>query len=150
VADGFQRLHFADDLVAGQRAAVDRRIGTAEAAVDAIVGAVVRDVQRREQHDAAAVDLLLDRAGELEDFLPGVRVVNAQQHRHLFGAQALLQTGVVEHLAHPPRLGGGGFEDLLNFVRVDECVRHDVGPPCLSNTTEPKESGAIRPLSLLP
>ena len=80
-------------------------IGTAEAAILAIVGAFVAHVQRRKEHDAVAVDVALQLPGGGEDLLDAHRVVGGQQHGRLLDARALLGHALGDHVPQLIRRG---------------------------------------------
>ncbi len=93
-------------------------IGTVQAAVDAVVG----QVQRREHHDAVAVEGQLDLLGDLVHPLDLLRDLAGQQHRGLPVGQA--RAGAAVALLHGARL----LQDLVDqlnvvLVRLGVCQR---------------------------
>ena len=112
VAHVLQRDHLGADLVLGQLAAGDvpvlHVIGTVHATVHAVVG----QVQRREDHDAVAVEGQLDLLGDLVHALDLLRDLAGQQHRGLPVGQA--RAGAAVAALHRARL----LQDLVDQLHV--------------------------------
>lgn len=83
VAEGEDRVGLLIDLLHRQLLAAHRVITGVEAAVNAAVDTVVSDIERREEHDAPAVDALLDLLRKRVKLMFELRVVDLQQHRRL-------------------------------------------------------------------
>ena len=77
----------------------------AEGAVGALVRAHVRHVERREDHEAAAVDRVLDVAGGGEQVAQLLRVADGHQHGHLSRLEAVQLPGLRQDVAHRRRVG---------------------------------------------
>jgi hypothetical protein len=90
--------HLAADLVLRERPADGGAVAAAEAAVAAVVHAVVADVQGREQHDPVTVDRLFEGTGAGEHFLEQFGLRGAQQHRGLLDAQCLFARALRDDL----------------------------------------------------
>ncbi len=103
VAAVFQGFDLGAQVGRRERAADILGVGTAEAAVLTIVGALVADIQRREQDDAVAVDVAFQLPGGREDLLHAGRVVGGQQHGGLFDAERFLGHALGDHVAEPAR-----------------------------------------------
>ena len=134
VAHILQRDHFRADFFLRQFLARDglvlEVVGTVQAAVDA----VVRQIQRGEQHDTVPVIRLLDLPGDLEHFLNTLRILACEKHRSLAVGECgpmlrgrqiarprLLQDRVDQFKIVLVGLRVG--EGLLNLGIVDELVR---------------------------
>jgi hypothetical protein len=98
---------FLGDLLLTQGAAVNLLIAGAECAVQALIGAQVRDVERGEHDQPLAVDLFLDLAGGGKEFAHELGVADRGQHGHVGKIQAL----------HLKRLG----EYVLDLFHVGVC-----------------------------
>ena len=72
-----EMAHFLRDLLLGQRPPLELSISGAEGAVQAVVGAQVGDVQRREDDEAAAVDSLLHALGGGEERVQKGRIADS-------------------------------------------------------------------------
>ena len=98
-----QGQHLLAEFVFVQRAADLRLVRPAERAVDAVVRAVVADVQRREQHDAVAVDVAFQLPSGVEDLSEQFRLVGGQQRGGFFDRERLLRQALGDNVAAPRR-----------------------------------------------
>ena len=96
----FQGQHLLADFVLVQRAANLRLVRAAERAIEAIVRAVVADVDRREQHDAVAVNVAFQLPGGVEDLFEQFRLVGGQQRGGLLDRKRLLRQAFGDDFAH--------------------------------------------------
>jgi len=101
-----QRLHFAPDLILRQYAAFDSRVFCPERAIEALVGAQVRNIERREQHESPAVNMLLDRSGGMEKLFDLLLVRNGCKRRDLIRFKAFALRGMREDF------GNAGFRRM--------------------------------------
>ena len=127
VAEVLERDHLVADLLLRELLAHDALVLGMVRAVRAGVDAVVREVERREEHDAAAVDVLLHLDGGLEDPVVDLLDVAGEQHGGFAVGQALELGGLVKD-AHEQRnvrlvLFGVG-ERVADFLIVDELFRY--------------------------
>lgn len=127
VAEVLERDHLVADLLLRELLAHDALVLGMVRAVRAGVDAVVRKVERREEHDAAAVDVLLHLDGGLEDPVVDFLDVAGEQHGGFAVGQALELGGLVKD-AHEQRnvrlvLFGVG-ERVADFLIVDELFRY--------------------------
>ena len=95
-----QGQHLLADFVLVQRAADRFAVRAAERAILAIVRAIVADVQRREQHDAVAVDVAFQLPGGVENLLDQLRLVGRQQHGRFVDRKRLLGHALGDNFAH--------------------------------------------------
>lgn len=109
VAEGEDRVRLLIDLLHRQLLAAHRVIAGVEAAVNAAVDAVVSDIERREEHDAPAVDALLDLLRKRVELMFELRVVNLQQHRRLTVGEAVAGARLVQNGTHRTRILCGFF-----------------------------------------
>ncbi len=91
--------HLAGDLLLGQRAALELPVPDAEGAVEALVPAEVRDVERREDHEPLAVDRLLHPPGRVEELAEEAGVGNAGEDGEVAAAEPLHLEGLREEVA---------------------------------------------------
>ena len=70
---------------------------TAEAAVLAVVGAVVAHIQRGKEDDAITVDIALQRTGRFKDFLHQFRALCAEQNGGFFYTEGFLAQTLGNH-----------------------------------------------------
>ena len=108
VAHVLQRDDLRAHLVLRQLPAGDVLVLQVIGAVQAAVDAVVRQVQRREHHDAVAIEGQLDLLGDLVHLLDLFRDLAGQQHRGLPVRQP--RAGAAVSLLHGARL----FKDLVD------------------------------------
>jgi hypothetical protein len=109
------------DFGLGEDAAFELGVGGAEGAVGALVLAEVRDVERGEQHEAVAIDLLLDETRGGEDLFQQVGFASFHEHGDLRGIEAVEEAGFGQDLADAGRTGPAGFgEGFLDFGLVNE------------------------------
>ena len=96
----FQRFDIVHELLVGEGGAHLFAVGGAETAVFAVVHAVVAHVERREQHDAVAIDVAFQRAGALLDLLHQLGVGGVDEHGRLLHRQTVLVQRLGDNLAH--------------------------------------------------
>ena len=98
-------------------------------AIDAVVDAIVRDIERREQHQTAAIDLLLDVTRGFVDFLDQFGIVGVEQHRHFGKRQAMGVGGFLDDRFDRVARDGtlAFFQRGINGGLIDETgnLRHD-------------------------
>ena len=116
-----ERLDLAAKLLRAQRAAQGGGVRAAEGAVQAVVGAIVADVERGEDHDPVAVDFALELPRGGEDPLAALGVVGRQQHGCLLQLQRLLGQALGQHVVAAAGLGRPPHERLQPRL-VDEVV----------------------------
>ena len=97
VALPLQGLDLGPQVVLAERAADLVGVGTAKGAVQAIVLATAAHVERREEHDAVAVNVALQLPGGLENLLAAFLVVGRQQDGRLGQRQRLLGHALGDH-----------------------------------------------------
>ncbi len=114
-----QRQHLLADFIRVERAANLRLVRAAETAIEAVVRAVVADVDRREQHDAVAVDLAFQLPGGVENLFQQFRLVGRQQRRGLLQRKRLLRQALGDHLPHRPRVRRA-FQQLVQMPLVNK------------------------------
>ena len=83
-----QQLDLVADLRLRERAALELLVAHAEGAVEAVVVAQVADVERREEHEALAVDGLLALARRREQLGQQLRVAHRREDRDLVHRRA--------------------------------------------------------------
>ena len=108
-----------------RKLAAHRFVACVKAAVAAVVDAVVRKIQRREHHDAASVDVLLDLACQRVDIVQRLLVVHIQKHGRLAMRESAVLAGLVQNAGHLVPVGrsfSALFQRLQNFGVVDELV----------------------------
>ena len=109
------------DLVLGEGAALELLVAHAEGAVEAVVLAEVRDVERREQHETLAIDVLLDGARRGEQLGEQLGVADRGQRRDLVELETLGLGGLGEDLADAAGVGpGAGDQRGDDGAFVDE------------------------------
>ena len=100
-----QGQHLLADVVFVERAADLLPVRAAERAVQAIVRALVADVQRGEQHDAVAVHVAFQLPRGVENLLDQRRLVRRQQRGRLLHRQRLLRQALGDDVADLAGLG---------------------------------------------
>ena len=115
-----QRPDLAADLVLTQRAANLLPVRPAKRTIDAVVHAVVTDVQRREEHDPVAVHVALELPRGGEDLLLKIWRLGADQNASLFDAQRLLRETLGDHIAHAARVGRRRGQQCLERLVINE------------------------------
>ena len=119
VALPLQGLDLGPQVVRAERAADLVGIRAAKGAVQAVILATAAHVQRREQHDAVAVDVAFQLPGGLEDLLAAFLVVGRQQHGRFGQRQGLLGHALGDHGGKLfPR--GPALEQIVELGLVDE------------------------------
>ena len=121
-----QRNHFGGDLFLGELLARDRLVLQMVRAVHAAVHAVIRQVERREEHDAIAVMVVLDRARQREDALDARFVFAGQKHARFAVGEPVPFGGFLEDAIDEREVGGiaaGSFEGCEDLFVVDEFFR---------------------------
>ena len=114
-----QGQHLLAEFVLVQRAADRLPVRAAEGAVLAIVGAIVADVERGEDHDAVAVDVAFELPGGVENLLDQLRPVGRQQHGGLLDRKRLLGHALGDNLADLGRRRLAA-QQAVQAVLVDE------------------------------
>ena len=115
-----QDAHFLGDLRLRERATNDRAVPRAERAVGALVGAHVRDVERREQDQTATVDRVLHVLRGGEQFAQQLRVADAHQHGHVGGLEAVELARLRQDVADDGGVGRRPCERIEDHGFVDE------------------------------
>ena len=128
VAQVLQRLHLAHQLLVGERVAHRARERPAEPAILAVVAAIVAHIERREEDDAVAVDLALQRTRGLENLFHQLQALRAKQHRRLLNGQRLLAQALGNDSAHGLRVFLQTGDHRLQFRVIDKVRR--VGGQC--------------------
>ena len=133
MAEILQLDNLADQLLVVERPADGRAQRPAEAAVLAVVDAVVPDIKRREQDDSIPVDIALEPAGGGKDLLDQFRRLGGQKRGGLLERERLLFERLGDDLAHTrlvvPLAGQTGQKfvvDEIDRVRGD-CMFHQHG-----------------------
>ena len=124
VTQFFKRAHFLADLFLRELDAGDA-VGAAEPAVFAVVHAVVGKIERREHHDALAVNAFLDLLGQMEDAIQRGRIFHIQKHRGLAVGEAPAFCSPGEDAFDVGRIGGEAcrfFNAGTYFGVVNELV----------------------------
>jgi len=120
------RLEGADlprDLLRLERPADRVGVAPAEPAVEAVVGALVPDVERGEEHDPVPVDGLLQRAGGGEDLLLELGRIGAEQHGRLLDREGRLGQALGHDRAHLRRIRRAVPEQRVQAAVIDEVRR---------------------------
>jgi hypothetical protein len=123
VADLLEGLDLAAEFLGGQRPPHLLAVRPPEAAVRAIVDAVVADVERRKEDDAVAVDVALEPACRLKNLFHQRRVGCADQHGGFFNRQRLLGEALGDHFADARGRRRAGLDQTLQLSVVDEIHR---------------------------
>ena len=98
-------------------------VAPAETAVEAVVGAVVGDVERGEEHQAVAVDRLLDLPGRRPDPLDQLLVLGLEEDGGLLRGKALQFHRLGDDLLDPLPLGAGGrLQQCLDLAVIDKIL----------------------------
>ncbi len=129
-ADRSVRLDLIAQLVGSEGAAHRQRVAAPEAAVDAVVNAVVADVERGEEHDAVAVDSFLQGPGGAENHLEQPGVLRPQERGRLFDRERLLFKALGDDVLDRFPIGRGPLEQRGKVGVVDEIDRARAGFQC--------------------
>ena len=121
-----QRDHFGGDLFLGELLARDRLVLKMVRAIHAAVHAVIRQVERCEEHDTIAIMVVLDRTCQREDALDARFVFTGQKHARFAMGEPVPFGGFLEDAIDDRKVGGigaGSFEGCENLFVVDEFFR---------------------------
>jgi len=108
------------DLRLGERAAPDLPVARVEGTVDALVVAVIGDVEGGEQHQARAVDFLLGPARGGEEFFTHGGIGAGYEDGCIAGTESAQLAGLGEHIAGGGRIAGGRVEGLADGGFIDD------------------------------
>ena len=120
VALADEGVDFGAELVVGEGAALDLVVVLPEPAVHARVDALVADVERGEEDDAVAVDVLLELAGRVEHLLEQRGVGHREQGGHLLEIEPLHAHGFRDDRPDLAGLSRGAAQQLLDAFGGDE------------------------------
>lgn len=121
-----QRDHFGGDLFLSELLARNRLVLQMVRAIHAAVHAVIRQIERREEHDAIAIMVVLDRTGQREDALDALFVFAGQKHARFTMGETVPFSGFLEDAIDERKIGGisaSSFKGCEDLFVVDEFFR---------------------------
>ena len=121
-----QRDHFGGDLFLSELLARDRLVLQMVRAIHAAVHAVIRQIERREEHDAIAIMVVLDRTGQREDALDALFVFAGQKNARFAVGEPVPFSGFLEDAIDERKIGGisaSSFKGRKDLFVVDEFLR---------------------------